>query len=243
MLKNLSCPAYTAQTNDSVLNCNCASSALAITLYSSVGYLGNTITIKKADTSTNTITITPAANETIDGASSASITIQNEYITIRSVNGGWSIIDSNIGTPTLKTKVTAEGGIAVKLTNKTGGATVKGEVVAVYTASAINNAVKKIEKDVPDPIGVFYESGVADGSESWVVISGIADVYFTGNTTRGHLARGYLTADGAGYVAGQALSEAVPSSPFASDKHFYEIGHVLESRTGAGLAKCVIHFN
>lgn len=142
-----------------------------------------------------------------------------------------------------KAYMTVDGGIAVKLTNKTGGASVKGEVVTVYDNSAIDNAVEKIVVDVPNPIGVFYESGVADGAEAWVVVSGIADVYFVGNATRGHLARGFLTADGGSYVAGQALSEAVPSTPFASDKHFYEIGHVLASRTGAGLAKCVLHFN
>lgn len=140
-----------------------------------------------------------------------------------------------------KVMLTPTGGIAIKLTNKTGGASVKGEVVD--SNSAINNSVIKIVKDVPDPIGVFYESGVADGQEAWVVVSGIADVYFVGNTTRGHLARGFLTADGGSYVTGQALSEAVPTSPFASDKHFYEIGHVLESRSGAGLAKCILHFN
>ena len=141
-----------------------------------------------------------------------------------------------------KVKITAEGGIAVKMTNKTGGASVKGEVVTVYTATAVNSAVAKIVVDVPAPIGVFYESGVADGSEAWVVVSGIADVYFIGNTALGNLARGFITGD-AGYVTGQALAEAVPSSPFASDKHFYEIGHVIEARTGAGLAKCVLHFN
>ena len=97
--------------------------------------------------------------------------------------------------------------------------------------------------DAPNPIGIIYDDGIADGLEVWVVISGIADVYFVGNTTRGDIARGFLTADGASYVSGQALSEAYPTSPFASDKHFYEIGHVLESRTGAGLAKCILHFN
>lgn len=140
-----------------------------------------------------------------------------------------------------KVMFTSTGGLAIKLTNKTGGASVKGEVVCLNSAQ--NNSVIKIVKDVPDPIGVFHESGVADGLETWVVVSGIADVYFVGDTTRGHLARGFLTSDGAGYVTGQALSEAVPSSPFASDKHFYEIGHVLEARTGAGLAKCILHFN
>lgn len=143
---------------------------------------------------------------------------------------------------TAKAKLNADGGLMVKVTNKTGGASVKGEVVSVYSATAINNAVRKILIDIPDPIGVFYESGVADGSEAWVVVSGIADVYFVGNTVRGYLARGFITGD-TGYVTGQALSEAVPTSPFATDKHFYEMGHVLESRTGAGLAKCVLHFN
>ena len=144
-------------------------------------------------------------------------------------------IDSNA-------KLTREGGVAVKMVNMTGAASVKGEVVTVYDATAVDNAVDKIVVDAPNPIGVFYESGVADGQSAWVVVSGIADVYFVGDTTRSHLARGFLTTD-AGYVVGQAISEIYPTAPFASDKHFYEIGHVLESRTGAGLAKCVLHFN
>lgn len=140
-----------------------------------------------------------------------------------------------------KVMLTPSGGIAIKVTNKTGGASVKGEVV--QAGDSVNASVIKIIVDQPDPFGVFFESGVVDGQEAWVVVSGIADVYFIGNTTRGHLARGFLTADGAGYVTGQALSEAIPVSPFSDDKHFYEIGHVIEARTGAGLAKCVLHFN
>jgi hypothetical protein len=139
-----------------------------------------------------------------------------------------------------KTAVTPEGGFAIKLTNKTGGISVKGTVVC--SGSTVNNSVTKILVDDPDPIGVIYDSGIADGSEVWVVVSGIAEVYFIGNTTRGDLARGFLAAD-AGYVSGQALSEALMVAPFVVDKHFYEIGHVLETRVGAGLAKCVLHFN
>lgn len=136
--------------------------------------------------------------------------------------------------------VTPEGGIAVKLTNNTGAVSVKGALVT--TSSAVAMGVVLVAVDIPNPIGVFYESGVANGAEAWVVVSGITEVLFVGNTTRGHLARGFITGD-SGYVAGRALSEAVPTSPFASDKHFYEIGHLLESRVGAGLAKIVMHFN
>lgn len=154
--------------------------------------------------------------------------------------GGVSVYaDSSVYTPA--GRMTPEGGYAVLLTNRTGGASVKGEVVTA--SSSYDNSVSKIVVDVPSPIGVFYQSGVANGQPAWVVVSGVADVYFVGSTTRGHLARGFLTSDGAAYVSGQALSEAVPSSPFAADKHFYEMGHVLETRTGAGLAKCILHFN
>ena len=140
-------------------------------------------------------------------------------------------------------KMTEEGGFAVLMLNKTGGVSVRGEVVTTYNDTAIDNAVEKIAVDIPNPIGVFEESGIADGEYAWVIVSGRAYVYYVGNTTRGHLARGFLTADGGSYVIGQALSEALPTSPFASDKHFYEIGHVMESRVGAGLALTNLHFN
>lgn len=136
--------------------------------------------------------------------------------------------------------VTPEGGEFVILMNKTGGLSVKGTVVSA--SSTTDLAVQKIVEGVPDPIGVIYEDGIADGEPVKVVKSGIADVLYIGSATRKHLARGFLTGEN-GYVSGQALSEAVPTSPFASDKHFYEIGHVLESREGAGLAKTMLHFN
>lgn len=136
--------------------------------------------------------------------------------------------------------LTPEGGFFVNLVNDTGAVSVKGTVVT--SSSSVNNGCSKIIVDVPDAIGVIYDDGVANGQPVRVVTSGIADVYFIGNTTRKHLARTFITGD-AGYVIGQALSEAAPTSPFASDKHFCEIGHLLESRTGAGLAKVSLHFN
>lgn len=140
-----------------------------------------------------------------------------------------------------KVMFTDQGGLAIRMTNKTGAPSVKGEVVR--SNSGQNNSVIKIVVDVPDSIGVFLDSGVPDGAEAWIVISGIAEVYFIGSTVRGQFARGFLTADGASYVIGQVLAEAVPTSPFATDKHFYELGHILESRTGAGLAKVNLHHN
>ena len=138
-----------------------------------------------------------------------------------------------------KIRFTAEGGMAVKLTNKTGGNSIKGYLV--HLSGAVNNAVIVATVDDPDIVGVFYEDGIADGAEAWIVVSGIADIYFNGNSTRGHFMRNQITADSG--TAGMAISEALPSPPLATDKHFHEIGHVLETRTGAGLAKGILHFN
>jgi len=139
-----------------------------------------------------------------------------------------------------KTKMTLLGGFAIKLTNKTGANSIAGYCVTADDST--NDAVKLVPINVPSCIGVFLDSGVADGSEAWVVISGIADVYYWGTTVRGYLARTGLTAD-TGEVAGQATAEVVPTSPFSVDKHFCEIGQCIETRTGAGLARTVLHFN
>jgi hypothetical protein len=137
-------------------------------------------------------------------------------------------------------RLTPEGGLMIQLVNKTGAVSVKGSVVC--TGSAVDKSCQLIVKDAPDPIGVIYNSGIADGSPVWVVVSGVADVLFWNAPTRKQLARGSVGTE-AGYEAGKVISEAIPSSPFATDKHFYEIGHVLESKASPGLAKVNLHFN
>lgn len=161
--------------------------------------------------------------------------VNNDIMIYNASSGRWENANQNANF-----KITPEGGYAIKLINRTGAVSVKG--YAVTASSAYDNACSNIVVNVPNPIGVVYESGVADGSPMWVVVSGIAEAYFANTPTRGYLARGFLTGD-AGYVSGQILSEAIPTSPFATDKHFYELGHILETKGAPGLAKMVLHFN
>jgi len=44
-------------------------------------------------------------------------------------------------------------------------------------------------------------------------------------------------------MIGNAIAGAFPTSPFATDKHFQELGHSMQSRTGAGLARVNLRFN
>ena len=133
-----------------------------------------------------------------------------------------------------KFKLTAIGGFAVKLTNQTGGDTVAGQLVAVYSATAVDDAFKTAAASDDNVIGTLLDAGIADGNETWVVVSGIADVLMdAGGSARGDRIISSATAGSADvWNVGGAVAT-----------HFLEIGHCIETRTGAGLARCILHFN
>lgn len=137
-----------------------------------------------------------------------------------------------------KVMQTVEGGIAIKLTNNTGSTLLRGYIVSVDSSGDIR--VKLTPIDSPDTIGVIYQD-IANGASGWVVVSGMAYVIYANNATRGQFARSCKTGD-TGAAAGKAFAEAIPTPPTA-DTHFYEIGHVLESKTAGALTLTVLHFN
>lgn len=139
-----------------------------------------------------------------------------------------------------KAYVTSIGGYAIKLTNRTGAATVAGQLVKADTAN--DDAVVLTAAGDDECFGVFLDSGVANGAEAWVVVAGIADVAMEDNTaaTRGNWVQ---TSDSeAGYA------DATNTDPVAAPVHFEEIGHCIETVAAGGagthiLARCVLHFN
>jgi hypothetical protein len=141
--------------------------------------------------------------------------------------------------PAKKFFATPEGGIAIRLINDTGAVSVKGTVLE--PSSTVDNAIKLTDNNDVDPVGIMYENGIADGAECWVIISGIAEVLYGTAVTRGTFARVPIIADGV--ASGRAVAEALPTPPFATDKHFQEIGHPIETIAAPGLAKTILHFN
>lgn len=133
-----------------------------------------------------------------------------------------------------KVKFTLEGGLAERLINKTGVASVKGSLVQPNTN---DGSFELTDGDCKECFGAVYEDGIADGSECWVVVGGIAEVLLkdaTASTTKNWV----KTSD----VAGRA--DATGTSPAAAPTHFEEVGHCIETK-GAGtdvLAKIVMHF-
>lgn len=140
-------------------------------------------------------------------------------------------------TPTLPLDVNAKsghtsiGGIAIKLTNKTGANTVEGHLVSASssTAEAFDVAISNSD----EVIGIVYESGVADGSEAWIVVSGFAMV----------------RVDGGGAALNDRLVSSVTSGITTVNNipavavHFQEVGHAVGVIVGPGLVKTVLHFN
>lgn len=137
-------------------------------------------------------------------------------------------------------KFTPEGGLAIKVINDTGAASIKGMIV--HASLSVDNAVSIIPIDNPDPCGIIYDNGIPNGEYIWIVIQGKAEVLYSTTVTRGTFSRVPQSLDAAP-VAGQAINEALPVPPFSSDKHFQEIGHPIESRGTPGLAMTIIHFN
>ena len=73
---------YTASINDDLILCN--TNAFTVTLPACSGNSGKTITIKKIGSDGNTITIARAGSDTIEGATSYTLTIQYEDVTLQS---------------------------------------------------------------------------------------------------------------------------------------------------------------
>lgn len=141
-----------------------------------------------------------------------------------------------------KVDFSSEGALLVRLTNKTGGNSVKGTLVE--SRADTDNAFDICDADGNHPIGVVYEDGIADAQECWICIAGRCQVLLQDSTasTRGYWARVSTTA--AGRV--DITNAGPPGGAVASlDAHMTEVGHCIETK-GAGtnvLAYIILHFN
>jgi len=66
--------------------------AATVNLPTAVGNTGKIFTIAKIDSGTNTVTIDPNGSETINGATTAILSVQFDNITIQSDGANWRII-------------------------------------------------------------------------------------------------------------------------------------------------------
>jgi len=134
---------------------------------------------------------------------------------------------------------TNERGFLIKMINRTGGASVKGTLVALSTS--VDKEVIKQANEY-DTIGVVQEAGIAEGSEMWVWMNGsVCQVLYKDTVAAVH-GNILLAAD----TDGRCIDATNPGSGLpATDTHFKECGHVLESKDAGTnvLALAILHFN
>jgi len=82
----------TVTTANVVVFANAASGQIDITLYAATSNGGKALTVKKTDSSANSVVITRVGSETIDGATAITLIHQNESVTLISDNSNWFII-------------------------------------------------------------------------------------------------------------------------------------------------------
>lgn len=116
--------------------------------------------------------------------------------------------------------ITHEGGFAQRYINKTGMASVKGEVVEADDTT--DNAVHAAETGSRDPIGVMYNDGIADGDDVWIVTSGRAQGLMEDDSACVH-------GDWMGTSDSKAGRLQCDTEPPATVMHDQECGHSVES--------------
>lgn len=83
---------YTLDHTYDVVKCDCSGGAITLNLPAAADRTGWSYTIKKTDSSANTVTIDGNASETIDGATTQVISYQWTSLTIVCDGTGWYII-------------------------------------------------------------------------------------------------------------------------------------------------------
>ena len=137
--------------------------------------------------------------------------------------------------------VTGERGTQIRLTNKTGAASVKGTVLD--QDDTVVQAGKIIPAGAPDPIAIVYEAGVADGSEMWCWVPGSLCRVLIEDATAATVGYWVKVSD---TQAGRA--DATNASPpggtiNALEDHLSELGHAAESESAGTDVLLLIHFH
>lgn len=136
---------------------------------------------------------------------------------------------------------TGERGTQMRLINKTGSNSVKGTVAEAD--DAVDQAFDVIPANEPDPIGIVYESGVADGSEAWVWMPGsLCQVLLEDGTAATRENWVYISQTDAGRA--DATNSTPPGGTISAlEDHFEELGHAAETQGSGTDVLALIHFH
>lgn len=83
---------YSATIDNDIINCNCTSNAITISMPTAVGNGGKQIVVRKSDSTTNNVVVEGNLSETINGALNISLTQQYTSVSLVSDGANWMVI-------------------------------------------------------------------------------------------------------------------------------------------------------
>lgn len=86
---------YGALGSDGVILASAASANVTVTLPTAVGATGQAYTIRKTDSTTNTVTVATTSAQTIDGQTTYVLTTQFAYVQVVSDGANWQIVNQS----------------------------------------------------------------------------------------------------------------------------------------------------
>lgn len=132
---------------------------------------------------------------------------------------------------------TNERGTLLKYINRTGHASVKGELVS--PSQTVDREVI-LQANEYDTIGVVAEAGIAEGQEIWVWTIGSVCQALLKDTVTAAQGEVALAAD----TDGRLDRTTNPGSGLpGTDIHFKEVGHVMQDVAGGTNQLCLIHLH
>ncbi len=142
--------------------------------------------------------------------------------------------------PTNRGGFTRDGGLFIRMINKTGAASKLGQLV---TLGSEQFSVREVQAGIPNAVGAIQDAGVADGGTVRVVVSGIGFVLFEDGQapTVGYWCGSSAAVNG----RAEARSTLPDNSGAGVDIHNREIGHIVDT-VAAGtdvVARVLFHFN
>ena len=126
---------YSIGSMDSVILGDASSGTLTFSLPTAVGIVGRQYTIKKSDSSANTIAVSTTSSQTIDNSTSYSLSVQFQYVTLVSDGTNWAVIGQNSSSSSVGFAFTAVTGAALSTLTTSSTVTTSGSGSASLTVT------------------------------------------------------------------------------------------------------------
>jgi hypothetical protein len=213
---------YTLASTDYYVRADATSGSITQTLPDATAQGGQTFVIEKVDASVNTVIVATTSSQTINGASTYTLSSRYDSVTLFSNSAGWEVVGA-----TLSSSVTPDATSSVKgklqLANDLGGTAAAPTVVATHLASALpinQGGTGSTSQNFVDLTTAQTKAGVLTLSSQGILdsTSNPGFQFKTSGTSRGYIVSPTAAT---GFSSDAAVGDLVYRVESSSQKHIF----------------------